>query len=175
MLDAATAPLARKTIRPAPLCTARATSPRGRAGTMALAALFALLALPVAAQRRPPREAPPPPPIPFEAAVQWTVFVSAHGDQPSRRTVASAEPGAIPLPIEGWSCSYSAPTRARVDDTNWSEVRTLECVHQGASVSTTGFCQVAGPSWGARAGVLSLATPAAIGRVQVTLDCSVVS
>ena len=42
-------------------------------------------------------------------------------------------------------------------------------------VSTSGFCQISGPSWGARAAVLSLGTRAAQSRVQVTLDCSVIN
>lgn len=128
-----------------------------------------------AAQRR--RRDPPPAsaaPVPFDANVQWTVFVSAYGGQPARRTVASAEPGAIPVPMSGWQCTYSAPNRARLDDANWSEVRTLECTRGDAIVSTTGFCQIAGPSWGARAGVLSLGARGEASRVQVTLDCSVV-
>lgn len=134
-----------------------------------LVALVALGSVGVSAQRRPRT----PPPVPADATVQWTVFVSAFADQPSRRTVASAEPAPIPLPIAGWQCTYSAPNRAQLDGSNWSEMRTLECTHGDAIVSTTGFCQIAGASWGARAGVLSLGTGAAEGRVTVTLDCAV--
>jgi hypothetical protein len=146
-----------------------------RRATVALGAVLALAALlgtppsTVGAQRR-HRE---PPPVPADAAVQWTVFVSAFGDQAPHRSTASAEPGTVPLPIAGWSCTYSAPNRAQLDANNWSEMRTLECTHAGAVVSTTGFCQVAGASWGARAAVLSLGTPASEGRVTVTLDCAV--
>lgn len=123
------------------------------------------------AQRRPrPRE---PRAVPADAVVEWTVFVSAFGDQPARRSVASAEPAPIPLPLEGWQCTYSAPNRAQLDGTNWSEMRTLECTRGDALVSTTAFCQVSGASWGARAGVLSLGTAAAESRVTVTLDCAV--
>ena len=127
-----------------------------------------------ASAQRGRRRPPEPPAVPYDAAVQWTVFVSAHGDQAARRTVASAEPGSIPVPMEGWQCTYSAPTRAQVNATNWSEVRTLECSRGDAIVSTTGFCQIAGPSWGARAGVLSLGARGDASRVQVTVDCSVV-
>jgi hypothetical protein len=144
-----------------------------RAAILLALALLALAGA-ASAQRR-HRDPPPPPPVPYDAVVQWTVFVSAYGDQAARRTVASAEPGSIPIPMEGWQCTYSAPTRARVNDTNWSEVRTLECTRGDALISTTGFCQIAGPSWGARAGVLSLGALGNPSRVQVTLDCSVVN
>jgi hypothetical protein len=122
------------------------------------------------AQRRPRT----PPPVPYDATVQWTVFVAALGSVPAHRAMLTPEPGSMPIPLEGWQCTYSAPNRARLDDTNWSEVRTLECARGDALVSTTGFCQIAGPSWGARAGVLSLGVRNAPSRVQVTLDCSVV-
>ena len=147
-----------------------------RPAALALAALALASSIALAsAQRRERTRDRQPPPVPADAAVQWTVFVSAYGDQAARRTVASAEPASIPLPIAGWQCTYSAPNRAQVDGTNWSEMRTLECTHGDAVVSTTGFCQVAGASWGARAGVLSLGTSAAESRVTVTLDCAVTS
>ncbi|MDQ3035693.1 MAG: hypothetical protein M3Y87_25025 [Myxococcota bacterium] len=142
----------------------------------ALALVLAVLAGSIAlatAQRRDRTRDREPPPVPADASVQWTVFVSAFGEHAARRTVASAEPASIPLPIAGWQCTYSAPNRAQVDASNWSEMRTLACRHGDAIVSTTGFCQVAGASWGARAGVLSLGTDAAESRVTVTLDCSV--
>lgn len=142
------------------------------------AALVVLLVAPSApAQRRERRREAAPEParaIAADATVQWTVFVSAYGDHPAQRTVASAEPAAIPVPIAGWQCTHSAPNRARLNDTNWSEVRTLECTHGDAVVSTTGFCQVAGASWGARAGVLALGARTDASRVTVTLDCAVV-
>lgn len=147
-----------------------------RPKTLALAAAMALVALlgslaSVDAQRR--RREREPPPVPADAAVQWTVFVSAFGDQAAHRGAISAEPGTIAVPVAGWSCTYSAPNRAQLDATNWSEMRTLECTHAGAVVSTTGFCQIAGASWGARAAVLSLGAPASESRATVTLDCAV--
>ena len=141
----------------------------------ALTALSLVLLAPSAPAQRRERRAPAAERVvPADAAVQWTVFVSAYGDQPAQRTVASAEPAAIPMPIAGWQCTHSAPTRARLNDTNWSEVRTLECSHGDAVVSTTGFCQVSGASWGARAGVLALRAPSDASRVTVTLDCAVI-
>ena len=113
--------------------------------------------------------------VPPDATVQWTVFVSAHGDQPARRTVATADPASIEVPMPGWQCTYSAPNRAQLNETNWSEVRTLECTHGDAVVSTTGFCQIAGASWGARAGVLALGARTDASRVTVTLDCAVLT
>jgi hypothetical protein len=73
----------------------------------------------------------------------------------------------------GWTCSVGTPTRAAVDTAHWSEVRTLECRRGDAVVSTTGFCQIASASWGARAGVLSLGSTAAEERLQLTVDCTV--
>lgn len=145
---------------------------------IAIAILVALSAPLAEGQRRDrqrAREHAPPADVPADAAVQWTIFVSAYGDQPARREVASIDPGTIAVPAEGWSCTYSAPTRAQIDERNWSEVRTLECTRGDAVVSTTGFCQIAGPSWGARAGVLSLGARGAPARVSVTLDCAVSS
>ena len=136
-------------------------------------ATLSVLAITASAQRR-RRPEPEPAAVPADAVVQWTVFVSAYGEHPAQRTVASAEPAAIPVPIAGWQCTHSAPNRARLNDTNWSEVRTLECTHGDAVVSTTGFCQVSGPSWGARAGVLALGSRTDASRVTVTLDCAVI-
>lgn len=102
------------------------------------------------------------------------MFVSAYRDRPASRNVVSEEPGTIPLPLEAWQCAYSAPTRTQIDASRWSEVRTLECTHGDARVSTSGSCQVTGATWSARAGVLSLETRTSEGRVDVTLDCAVV-
>lgn len=121
-------------------------------------------------QRRRHRE---PPPVPLDADVTWTVFVSAYGEHSAERRTATAEAGSIELPDSPWSCTYSTPNRAQLNATNWSEVRTLECTRGEAVVSTTGFCQIAGASWGARAAVLSLGGPAGTTRVSVTLDCAV--
>lgn len=144
------------------------------AATLAVALSSLAFAPSAPAQRRERRTPPAERMVPPDATVQWTVFVSAYGDHPAQRTVATAEPAAIPVPIAGWQCTHSAPTRARLNDTNWSEVRTLECTHGDAVVSTTGFCQIAGASWGARAGVLALGARTDASRVTVTLDCAVV-
>jgi hypothetical protein len=127
------------------------------------------------AQRRRVTPPPPPPPITMESAViEWNVFVASFHDTAARRTVVPGEVTEIALaPDAGWTCSVGAPTRARIDDTNWSEVRSLTCTHGDAVVSTNGFCQIAGASWGARAGILSLGTAASADRAQVTLDCAV--
>ncbi len=124
------------------------------------------------AQRRHP---PPPPPITMESAViEWTVFVASFRDTPSHRSVVPAEITEITLaPDAGWACSVGAATRARIDDANWSEVRPLTCTRGDAVVSTNGFCQIVGSSWGARAGILSLGTPTSPDRAQITLDCTV--
>lgn len=111
--------------------------------------------------------------IPADAAIQWTLFVSAYEDTPARRAATTAEPGTIDVPLAGWQCRYSAPHRAQLNGTNWSEMRTLECTHGTAIVSTTGFCQISGTSWGARAAVLSLGTGTAESRATITLDCAV--
>ncbi|AKF08521.1 hypothetical protein [Sandaracinus amylolyticus] len=139
---------------------------------LVIVAVVALAPSAAPAQRRPRGERRERP-VPADATVQWTVFVSAHGDQPARRTTATAEPGSIEVPMSGWQCTYSAPNRAQLNETNWSEVRTLECTHGDAVVSTTGFCQIAGASWGARAGVLALGSRTDASRVTVTLDCAV--
>lgn len=127
-----------------------------------------------AAQRR-RREPEPPPPISMdEASVTWSLFVSAYEGTPSsRRSIESRDPGPIPVPLAGWSCTYGAANRARLDSTTWSEVRNIECTHGDAVVSTSGFCQVIGPSWGARAGVLSVGSATGTTRLNITLDCEV--
>jgi hypothetical protein len=127
----------------------------------------------VAQRRR--RTPPPPPPITMDAAVvSWSLFVSAYGETPSsRRTISSVEPGPIPVPLAGWACTYGAANRARLNDTTWSEVRSIECTHGDAVVTTSGFCQVVGASWGARAGVLSLGSTTGTSRLDITLDCEV--
>jgi hypothetical protein len=40
-------------------------------------------------------------------------------------------------------------------------------------LSTTGFCQIASASWGARAALLSLGSTGQSERIQVTVDCTV--
>ncbi|UJR78858.1 hypothetical protein [Sandaracinus amylolyticus] len=141
---------------------------------LSVIAVIALAPSAAPAQRRPRGGRAAERVVPADATVQWTVFVSAHGDQPARRTTASAEPGTIEVPMPGWQCTYSAPNRAQLNETNWSEVRTLECTHGDAVVSTTGFCQISGASWGARAGVLALGSRTDASRVTVTLDCAVI-
>jgi hypothetical protein len=107
-------------------------------------------------------------------AIEWTVFVSSYGDAPSHRSPVPATATPVTLPdAAGWACSVGAPTRAAVDADHWSEVRTLECRRGDAILSTTGFCQIASSSWGARAAVLSLGSTAVDERVQVTVDCTV--
>jgi hypothetical protein len=106
--------------------------------------------------------------------IDWSVFVSAYGEASSSRTTIPVTPTPVTLPTEtGWSCSVGVPTRAAVDSDHWSEVRTLECQRGDAILSTTGFCQIAGASWGARAAVLSLGSTGAAERIQVTVDCTV--
>ncbi len=114
-----------------------------------------------------------PPPVPADARIQWTLIVSAYDDHPATRSEVSSEPGRVTLPMSEWTCTYGAPNRASLDATNWSEMRALECRHGDGVVSTTGFCQIAGASWGARAGVLSLGVGASPSRVTLTLDCAV--
>lgn len=135
-----------------------------------VALLVAALAPWAEAQRR--RRAPPI--IPMEGTeIEWTVFVAAYGTEAARRTTIEPAAGNVELPGAEWSCAYTVPNRARLNETNWSEVRTLECRRADAVVSTTGFCQIAGDSWGARAAVLSLGTAAATTRLQITLDCAI--
>ncbi len=124
------------------------------------------------------RRTPPPPParaIPMTGTViDWSVFVSAFGEAPSSRTPITGAATPISLPSEtGWSCSVGTPTRAAVDSEHWSEVRTLECRRGDAILSTTGFCQIAQTSWGARAAVLSLGSTSVDERIQLTVDCIV--
>jgi hypothetical protein len=126
------------------------------------------------AQRR--RTPPPaPPPIAMEGAViEWHVFVASFRETAARRTVIPETLTEIALaPDAGWACSVGVPTRARIDESNWSEVRSLTCTRGDAIVSTNGFCQIAGAGWGARAGILSLGTAQSADRAQVTLDCAV--
>jgi|GEM_PF-2136198 len=141
---------------------------------LVLTALIALL-LPSSstAQRR--RHPPTPPPIAMDAAVvSWSLFVSPYGDAPAqRRAITSAEAGPIEVPIEGWACTYGPASRARLNSTTWSEVRTIECTHGDSVVSTSGFCQVIDASWGARAGVLAIGQLTAPSRLNITLDCEV--
>jgi hypothetical protein len=120
------------------------------------------------AQRRRPRN------IPFEGTVvQWSLFVSAHGAEPARRAPIGQEPGTIPLAETRYACSYGAPSRVAISTTSWSETRFVECRFGSTVVSTSGFCQVSGASWGPRAAVLYLAEEGATERLQVTLDCTV--
>lgn len=124
------------------------------------------------------RHTPPPPrPIPMAGTrIDWTVFVGAFGEAGPSRSTIGAEATPVTLPEStGWSCSVSVPTRAAIDGDHWSEVRTLECRRGDAILSTNGFCQVVGASWGARAAVLSLGSTAQDERVQLTVDCSVVN
>jgi hypothetical protein len=119
--------------------------------------------------------APAPHAIPMAGTViDWNVFVSAYGEAPSSRTDITASATPVTLPADaGWSCSVGVPTRAAIDSDHWSEVRTLECRRGDAILSTNGFCQIVGASWGARAAVLSLGSTAQDERVQVTVDCVV--
>lgn len=112
-------------------------------------------------------------PISADVPVTWTLFVSATGSNPARRETISAREDHFDLPLNAWSCRYGVPNRARVDSLNWSETRSLECVRGDSVVSTTGFCQVSGSSWGARAAVLSLGTVDSPSRLSVSLDCEV--
>lgn len=141
---------------------------------LALASLLTLgLVGSAAAQRH--RAPPPPPPIAMEGAViEWNVFVASFRETAARRTVIPDAVTEIALaPDAGWTCSVGVPTRARIDGSNWSEVRSLTCTRGDAIVLTNGFCQIAGSSWGARAGILSLGTAESPDRAQVTLDCAV--
>lgn len=154
------------------------TSSRGSRGRLVLglsallAILMGIVSSSVAQRRRTP---PPPPPILMDSAVvTWSLFVSSYGETPAvRRSLDSATPGPIPVPLDGWSCIYGATSRARLNDTTWSEVRNIECIRGDAVVSTSGFCQVVGGSWGARAGVLSIGSTSGSSRLSITLDCEV--
>lgn len=135
--------------------------------------ILGLVSLGDAQRRR--RTPPPPPPILMDAAVvSWSLFVSAYGETPAHRSaIETATSGPIPVPLEGWSCVYGAANRARLNDTTWSELRSIECTRGDAVVTTSGFCQVVGGSWGARAGVLSLGSTSGVSRLNITLDCEV--
>jgi hypothetical protein len=119
--------------------------------------------------------APPPRAIPMEGTIiTWTAFVSSFGETPSHRQAVELGVTTVQMPAaSGWTCTVSAPNRAAIDPEHWSEVRTVECTHGEAIVSTTGFCQISGPGWGARAGVLTLGTSTSEDHVQITVDCAV--
>jgi hypothetical protein len=149
-----------------------------RTRPLTLAALGLTLVASASAAAQGHRRTPPPPParaIPMEGTViEWSVFVSAYGEGSSSRTPIAAASTPVTLPeAAGWACTVGTPTRAAVDTQHWSEVRTLECQRGDATVSTTGFCQIAGASWGARAGVLSLSSTGAPEHLQLTVDCTV--
>lgn len=134
------------------------------------AALAAHLGAPaeVGAQRRRPRN------IPLEGTpVEWTLFVSPHGSTPAQRGVISADAGVIAIADTTYQCRYGAPNRVAISTQNWSETRALECQIGTTIVSTSGFCQVSGASWGPRAGVLYLSEVGDTERIQVSLDCAV--
>lgn len=112
--------------------------------------------------------------IPMEGTpVEWTLFVSPHGGTPAQRQTLSADAGVISLPERPYSCRYGAPNRVAISTENWSETRTLECQIGSTILSTNGFCQVSGASWGPRAAVLYVAEVGDTERVQVSLDCAV--
>ncbi len=135
-------------------------------GVVACAALVALGSMPASAQRRARR-------IPMEGTpVAWTLFIAARDGSPQRGVVTDTA-GAIELPGTPYTCRYGAPSRVAMGGGNWSETRSLECQFGTTIVSTSGFCQVSGSAWGARAAVLYLAEEGATERVQVTLDCAV--
>lgn len=144
-------------------------SPRLLALALALGVPLALVtAGPMAAtaQRRPRA-------IPMQGTtVQWSLFVSGRDGDPSR-TVVTSETGGVTIAGTPYECRYGAPSRNAMGGGNWSETRTLECQIGTTVVSTSGFCQVSGASWGARAAVLYLAEQGDTERVQVTLDCAV--
>ncbi len=130
----------------------------------------ALLASPLAdaQRRRRPRN------IPFEGTtVEWSLFVSAHGTTPANRAPLTAEAGSVPIAETSYRCGYTAPNRVAISAQNWSETRTLECRFGSTVVSTSGFCQVSGTSWGPRAAVLSLGEEGSTERVELSIDCAV--
>lgn len=117
---------------------------------------------------------PPPPPISMEAtAIEWTTFVAAYRDAAASRTVVPSAVTVVSVPDPEWTCQVDAPVRARLNETTWSEVRQIECTRAGTVVATSGFCQVVGGTWGARAAVLTLGAAGAPDRLQITLDCEV--
>lgn len=144
-------------------------------GTLVLVTILASLALAQGARRRTPRPPAAPASLPMAGTlIDWSIFVSAYGDAPSSRSPVPTTVMPVTLPEStGWSCSVGTPTRAAVDSEHWSEVRTLECRRGDSILSTNGFCQVIGSSWGARAAVLSLGSASAEERIQLTVDCSV--
>ena len=105
--------------------------------------------------------------------VEWTLFVSPHGTTPPQRGPIPAEAGSVTIPETPYQCRYTAPNRVAISAENWSETRTLECQFGTSIVSTSGFCQVAGPSWGPRAAVLYLSEAGGAERVEVSIDCAV--
>lgn len=105
--------------------------------------------------------------------VEWTLFVSPHGATPAQRGPIGADAGLVTIPETTYQCRYSAPNRVAISAENWSETRTLECQFGTSIVSTSGFCQVAGPSWGPRAAVLYLSEAGGAERVEVSIDCAV--
>jgi hypothetical protein len=147
-----------------------------RHASLSASVLLALaLASGLASAQRRRREPAPPPPIEMESAtVTWSLFVSAYGESPSSRIAIDAPTsGPIPVPLGGWSCTYGPASRARLDDTTWTELRTIDCTRGSDVVSTSGFCQVVGASWGARAAMLSLGATSSSSRLNLTLDCEV--
>ena len=112
--------------------------------------------------------------IPLEGTpVEWTLFVSPHGAAAAQRTAITSEAGAVTIADTTYQCRYGAPNRVAISTTNWSETRTLECQVGTTLVSTSGFCQVSGESWGPRAAVLYLSEVGDTERIQVSIDCAV--
>lgn len=105
--------------------------------------------------------------------VEWTAFVAAYRDAGASRTTVPSEASPLAVPDAEWTCEVGAPVRARLNDTTWSEVRQVECARAGTVVATSGFCQVVGSTWGARAAVLTLGAASGPDRLQITLDCEV--
>ena len=121
-----------------------------------------------AQRRRRPRN------IPFQGTtVEWTLFVSPHGSTPAQRGAVTAEPGVVAIAETAYACRYGAPNRVAISAENWSETRTLECQIGSTIISTSGFCQVSGPSWGPRAAVLYLSEAGSTERLEVSIDCAV--
>lgn len=148
----------------------------GAAATAALSSTaLGSTALAQGGHRHTPPHPAPPRVIPMAGTIiEWSVFVSSYGEASATRGPIAAAATPVTLPAAaGWACTVSTPTRAAVDSDHWSEVRTLECTRGDAILSTTGFCQIAGAGWGARAAVLSLGSVGADERVQVTVDCTV--
>jgi hypothetical protein len=137
------------------------------AGVVALASLASTGSVDAQRRRRPRN-------IPMAGTpVVWTLFVSPHGTTPAQRGPVGAEAGLVTIPETPYQCRYSAPNRAAISAENWSETRSLECQFGTTIVSTSGFCQVAGPSWGPRAAVLYLSEAGGADRVEVSIDCAV--